>query len=267
TLGFGEFDVLKVNGSSSHDTISIDNGDRDNLVISGGTDHDTITASFFTSAIEIFGGSSNDTITLDDFSAFSIVVVAGGIDHDTITVGGQGNGVSVTGGSDDDTIIVTGVREGITLDAGTGGDTIITVTGPGIKFLNNIDTVSVGAHTHADTFGFSLGTSGTSFTTITGAQTGDHVAVGNSAGIVLTDPNGLGSTLIQAPTTATTLASYINSLGALTNGDTHVGFNKDPTVNATFIVTETQSGQTGAVEIVGQAFDHNSIAGHFLTLA
>jgi hypothetical protein len=193
-----------------------------------------------------------------------IVSVSGSIDHDAITFGnGAGDAVTVGGGSGHDLIIVgNGDADEITLNVpsgtATGGDTIITGTG-------FFDAVGVAAHTNADTFGFSLGTNGTSFTTVTGAQAGDHVAVGNSAGVVLTDPNGLGSTLIQASTTDTTLASYISSLGTLTNGDTYVGFNQ--TVKETFIVTATQSGQTGAVEIVGQAFAHNSIADHALILA
>jgi len=209
--------------------------------------------------VVVDGNSSHDTFTFGDGARD--LLAAGSIDHDTIILGNGDLDVVSVGGSAYDLIIVgNGNFDHITLNSsGTaiGGDTIVTGTGS--------DAVQVGAHTNPDTFGLSLGTTGTSFTTITGAQAGDHVAVGNSAGIVLTDPNGLGSTLIQAATTATTLASYITSLGPLTNGDTYVGFNKDPTVNATFIVT--QSGQIGAVELVGHAFDHNSIAGHFLTLA
>jgi hypothetical protein len=192
------------------------------------------------------------------------VQIVGSIDHDTITLGNGSNDLVLASGSGHDLIIVgNGNNDQIILNfvfSGTaiGADTIITGTG-------SSDTVTVAAHTNADTFGFSLGTNGTSFTTVTGAQAGDHVAVGNSAGLVLTDPNGLGSTLIQASTTDTTLASFIQSLGALTDGHTYVGFNQ--TAQETFIVTETQSGQTGAVEIVGQAFANNSIAGHVLTLA
>jgi hypothetical protein len=65
-------------------------------------------------------------------------------------------------------------------------------------------------------------------------------------------------------TTATTLASYIQSLGTLTPNDTYVGFNI--TANETFIVTDTASGHTGAIEIMGVAFQHSVLAGHTLTL-
>jgi hypothetical protein len=63
---------------------------------------------------------------------------------------------------------------------------------------------------------------------------------------------------------ATYIGLLISSQGPLTNGDTYVGFNE--AAKETFIVTETQSGQMGAVEIVGHAFANNSIAGHVLTL-
>jgi hypothetical protein len=226
----------------------------------GDSSHNTITFNGIMAAVSL-RSSSHDTITFRD--THNHVLVQGSIDHDTIALtNGDHSTVFVNGGSDHDTIIVgNGDNVQITLNApGTaiGGDTIITGIG-------SSDLVSVAPHTSADTFGFSLGTNGTSFTTINGGQAGDHVAVGNSAGIVLTDLNGLGGTLVQASTTATDLASYISSLGALMNGDTYVGFNQ--TAQKTFIVTEAQSGQMGAVELVGHAFDHNSIAGHVLTLA
>ena len=69
---------------------------------------------------------------------------------------------------------------------------------------------------------------------------------------------------MQASTTDTTMALFIQSLGTLTNGDRYVGFNTS--ANETFIVTDTQSGQTGAVAIAGTAFQNSSLAGHVLTL-
>ena len=70
---------------------------------------------------------------------------------------------------------------------------------------------------------------------------------------------------MQASTTDTTMALFIQSLGTLTNGDTYVGFNTS--TNETFIVTDTQSGQTGAVAIAGTAFQHSTISNNALTLA
>ena len=138
----------------------------------------------------------------------------------------------------------------------TGADTIITGTG-------SSDSVTVAAHTNADTFGFSLFTDGTSFTTVTGAQAGDHVAVGNSAGIV-TGSDGLGNTLVNegSDSSWTSLALFIQAIAAPVPGDTFVGNNGTDT----FIFTDTQNGQTGAVEIAAQVFANNSIAGNTLTL-
>ena len=113
----------------------------------------------------------------------------------------------------------------------------------------------MGAHTNADTFGFALGTTGVNFTFVSGAAVGDHVVVNGGQ---------LGNTLLSASTTDTTLATYISSLGTLTKGDTYVGFNTS--ANDTFIVTDTASGQTGAVELTGVAFEHSTLANHVLTL-
>jgi len=170
--------------------------------------------------------------------------------------------VSIDGGSDHNTIIVgNGNFDDVTLAAlsGTaiGADTIITGTG-------SSDTVNVAAHTNADTFGFSLGTNGTSFTKITGAQTGDQVAVGNSAGLVLTDPNGLGNTLVNEGSNSswTSLALFIQAIAAMP-GDTFMGNNGTDT----FIFTDTANGQTGAIELAGVFSGANStISNHVMTL-
>jgi len=128
--------------------------------------------------------------------------------------------------------------------------------------------VNVATHTNADTFGFALSTGGTasSQTTVTGAQAGDHVAVGNSSGLVLTKPNGLGNTLVQEGAIAglnsvNTFITYLGSYGGLTKGATYTADNG----SSTFIVTDTQNGNTGGVQIVG-VFEHNSITHHVLTL-
>lgn len=115
--------------------------------------------------------------------------------------------------------------------------------------------VTVGTHTNPDTFVFALGTSGANYTTINGAAAGDAVEV----------PGGqLGNTLVNESTTDTTLASFISSLGHLTKGETYVGYNT--TANETFVVTDTASGQTGAVELT-EAFHNSVLANHILHLA
>ena len=116
-------------------------------------------------------------------------------------------------------------------------------------------SVTVGAHTDADTFAFALGTTGVNFTTVSGAAAGDHVVVNGGQ---------LGNTLLSGSTTDATLATYISSLGTLTKGDTYVGFNTS--ANDTFIVTDTASGHTGAIELTGVAFQTSTLANHVLTL-
>jgi hypothetical protein len=102
-----------------------------------------------------------------------------------------------------------------------------------------------------------LGTTGANFTTVSGAAAGDHVVVNGGQ---------LGNTLspLSGATADTSLATYISSLGTLTKGDTYVGFNTS--AQDTFIVTDTASGQTGAIELTGVAFQHSTLANHVLTL-
>jgi len=111
----------------------------------------------------------------------------------------------------------------------------------------------------ADTFGFTLGTNGSLFTTISGAQKGDHLI----AGLIAGQASDLGDTPVQSETHAGTISDYISSLGTLTPGDTYVGYNK--TSKTTYVVTDTASGQTGDVQLVG-VFDHNHTFNHVLTL-
>ena len=135
----------------------------------------------------------------------------------------------------------------VALGPGAGGDTINTGTG--------LDTVIVGSHTNLDTFGFALGTNGSSFTTIFGAQIGDHLACNNSLGNSLQ----LGINVVNSATSATTLANFIAGL-VLTSGNTYVGTNGTDT----FVVTD-HNGQIGAVELVG-VFAGTATAAHILTL-
>jgi hypothetical protein len=55
----------------------------------------------------------------------------------------------------------------------------VIITGTGLDTV----TVAVGVH-NPDTFGFALGTNGTSFTTVNGALAGDQVAVDNHSGML-----------------------------------------------------------------------------------
>jgi hypothetical protein len=123
---------------------------------------------------------------------------------------------------------------------GVGGNTIFTGTGAG-------DTVTVHAHTNADTFGFALGTSGSNFTTVIGAQDGDHI-------------DSFGRHLVQASTTASTLSDYITSLGTISSGNTYVGYNGTDT----FVVSDYHH-KTGAIDIVGN-FDNFTFSLGMLTL-
>jgi hypothetical protein len=162
--------------------------------------------------------------------------------------------VQVFGPSSNNKITLgNGQNDSVTLgptSTSPGGDVLATGTGAG-------DTVTVGAHTDADTFAFALGTSGANFTTVSGAAAGDHVVVNGGQ---------LGNTLLSGATADTTLATYIKSLGPLTKGDTYVGFINTSSAHDTFIVTDTASGQTGAIELTGVAFEHSTLANHVLTL-
>jgi hypothetical protein len=60
------------------------------------------------------------------------------------------------------------------------------------------------------------------------------------------------------------MASFITSLGTPTKGETYVGY----TATDTLIVTDTQSGKIGAIDIVGVFhITQANIASHVLTLA
>jgi hypothetical protein len=137
--------------------------------------------------------------------------------------------------------------------SGSGGDHITTGTGQG-------DLVTVGPHTLADTFGFALGTNGTSYTTIgnqagDGAQAGDHVVSGNN----------LGSHVVSEPGTFAGMSDFFNAVtapsAAPASGNTYIGHS----TTDTFIVTDYH-GQFGAVDVFG-TFNNSTVAGHTLTLA
>ena len=185
----------------------------------------------------IFGQGNNDHVNVE-----------GDLSGNTIRFG-NGTDDSVTADTSSNNKITMGNGNGdaVTLGSGGGGDTINTGTG--------LDTVAVGSHTNPDTFGFALGTNGSSFTTITGAQIGDHLTCNNAFGNSLQ----LGINVVNSVTSATTLANFIAGL-VLTSGNTYVGANGTDT----FVVTD-HNGQIGAVELVG-VFAGTATASHVLTL-
>src|SRR5262249_36820760 len=140
-FGNGAGDKVSVFDISSNNTITMGNGAGD--------------------SVQSFGDLNNNTITFGNGSGDSVSNVRSGPGQPG--AGGQSSNNTITMGN--------GAGDSVTLGVGftsPGGDTIITGTGKD-------DTVQVGTHTNPDTFGFALGTDGTSFTTITGAQAGDHV--------------------------------------------------------------------------------------------
>ena len=184
-----------------------------------------------------FGHGNNDCVN-----------IAGDLSSNTIRFGnGTDDSVTASNSSNNKITMGNGNGDTVTLGSGDGGDTINTGTG--------LDTVTVGSHTNPDTFGFALGTNGASFTTITGAQIGDHLTSEKAFGLNLE----LGINVVNSVTGAMTLADFIAGL-VLTSGNTYVGNNGTDT----FVVTD-HSGQIGAVKLVG-VFTGTAAANHVLTL-
>jgi hypothetical protein len=97
----------------------------------------------------------------------------------TIILGnGQADRVQLTDSFDDRIFLGNGDNDSVTISRHVGQDTIWTGTG-------SSNFVNVGPHIKlaelADTFGFALGTNGSSFTTISGAQKGDHLIAGKGS--------------------------------------------------------------------------------------
>ena len=207
-------------------------------------------------------GFGNNSITFGNGDGDNVTDHGTGatITNNTINFGnGNGDYVSVAGSSSNNKITLgNGQNDSVTLGPNVtnqGGDYIATGTGAG-------DSVIVGPHTTADTFAFALGTGGSAYTTISGnpyslgnsAQIGDHVAVNGGQ---------LGNTLVNVTTVspADTMATFIShDIGTPKAGDTYIGNNGTDT----FIYTDTQTGQKGAIEVVG-VFG-GSIENHLLTL-
>ena len=94
-------------------------------------------------------------------------------------------------------------------------------------------------------------------TVTSGDISGDLVIFGNGAGDnVLAEFTAVsGAAAGNISNSIIPLASFILSLNS-------------HSLNAhdTFIVTDTASGQTGAIELTGVAFQHSTLANHVLTL-
>ncbi len=165
----------------------------------------------------------------------------------------SGNNTFQVGNGNGDQILLSEFAGG----PSAGGDHFITGTGIGDIVL------AIPAHTNPDTFAFALGTGGINFITVGRAQQLDQVVVNSSGG----NGNTLGNTLVQeaASPVGTTLAQFIAGLGPLVQGDTYVG---NDSAGHTFIVTDTQNGGIGAIDIVGVSgvFTHSTISHHVLTL-
>jgi hypothetical protein len=246
-------------GEISGNVITFGNGDGDFVEIPGVSL--TIRASGHTSGTGEASATTEATIDLSKANITDNQITFGNGNGDfvsaiadlsgnTISFGnGNNDHVSMNpslGDSSNNTITMgNGTGDSVALNAGDGGDTIITGKG--------LDTVNVGTHTHADTFGFAKGTDGTAFTTITGAKAGDHII----------SDNNLGTNVINSETTATTLADFIASLSGNPNGKTFVGYNDTAPTHETFIVSNH-----GAVELLGVAFMNSQVlTDHILTLA
>jgi hypothetical protein len=273
-FGIGAGDAVIGNGSISNNTIDFGGGAGDELNsgndnLSGNTVH---FGDGFGDAVimqEPFiqtGAISNNTFTFGDGNSDSFLVSfseAVTLSNNKIVFGNGDNDAMQFHGNSSHNVVAFGNGSNDTIELGGGpaasggGDYIATGTGAG-------DKVTVFTHTNPDTFAFTLGTgivTGTSanYTTVIGAQGsavgGDHVVV-NSNG----NGNALGNTLVSVNNGATSMASFITDLGPLQKGQTYVG--NDTT--DTFVVTETQSGRVGAIDI---ADVHTvGITNHVLTL-
>jgi hypothetical protein len=267
-LGNGKMDAATIDATTL-DTIKLGNGNGDTV-----------------SAADTASGTSNDTITLGNGANDSVRLFVG--NFDTISMGnGAGDSVNVSfeassskiilGNGDGDSVYALEIRGGNTIIVGNGtGDTVTLYArqGPGgndtVVTGTGLDAVNILGPSHSpDTFAFALGTGGSavSQTTVTGANPGDHIAVGNSKGLVLNNA-GLGDSLLVQKGTIAGLATvndfinYLTSHGGLTKGDTYTADNGVNTFD-TFVVTDTQGGQVGGIEIVG-VYENNTLAGHIL---
>ena len=250
TFGDGDSDHVSV-GSSSRDAITFGNGLQDRFDLSGKIDHDTITfGNGADDVATVLGNSSYDTVKFG-YGDFDYLYIWGSSSDDTVNLGnGSNDYVNLEDTAHDLIIVESGNSDNVFLGVSSvtavGGDTVITGTGAH-------DTVTVEAHSNADTFGFALGTNGSSFTTVFGAQVGDHVVSGND----------LGNNAVSETGTFASLSDFFSFVTGLhpASGDTYIGRSNTDT----FVITDSH-GQFGAVDIVG-VFTGSTGGTHELTLA
>jgi hypothetical protein len=253
-FGDGSGDLVQFQAQfQSGDTIA------NNTIVFGNGNSDTAADNIPAYGVVGVNNLTNNTITFGDgqSDSFSLQHSTWNGDGDQIYTSGStqqsGNNTFQVGNGNGDQIILSASAGGPT----AGGDHFITGTGIGDQVL------AFPAHTNPDTFAFALGTGGINFTTVGRAQQFDQVVVNSSGG----NGNALGNTLVQeaASPVGTTLAQFIAGLGPLVKGDTYVG---NDSVGQTFIVTDTQNGGIGAIDIVGVSglFTHSTISHHVLTL-
>jgi hypothetical protein len=242
-------------GVGSNSVVARDSISNNSKIDFGGGNNDNFDADTVSNSIINFGDGNNDSL-----HGPSIAPLFGQkiLSNDTIQFG-NGNGDSVyaySSGGNNTIILGNGNNDVIALNirAGLGGDYLATGIGSG-------DAIVASNHTNADTFAFAtfssslhfFGTS--SLTKVYGAQSNDKIEVNGG---------NLGDALVSKGMlpTGTTLSSFINTVvGDPTKGHTYIGNNG----TTTFIETDTQSGQLGAIEIVG-TFAHSTISNHVLTL-
>jgi hypothetical protein len=199
-----------------------------------------------------FGNGESDHLT-DTYSTYGQVIP---ITSNNITFGnGAGDYLSISGASSNNKIVLgNGANDYVNLGFGagvtsTGGDYLATGTGAN-------DKITVGTHANPDTVAFALGTNGSSYTTVSGAQLGDYVVVNGGQ---------LGDTLVSKGFSAgETLTSFLASIVSPTKDHTYVGNNGADT----FIFTDAPTGHTGVIDVVG-VFNPTqaNLVNHVLTLA
>jgi hypothetical protein len=250
TFGDGSGDSFTSTNVSSS-TITLGDGSNDLVTIIPKVHHGVPLAPLNLSNSTIILGNGDE----DRFFVPTADNSPGTFDNNTIVLGnGNCDQIGIGTHSEDSYNTLTvgnGQKDSINIfTASGGGDLITTGTGAG-------DQVEISNHTIADTFAFSLGTNGSAFTTVSatepggGALPGDQI-VANTNGNGNAYGNALGNTLVAVTNVmATDMAGFINDLindlGPLQKGDTYVGNNGSDT----FIVTETQSGKMGAIELQG----------------
>jgi hypothetical protein len=257
TFGSGDSDSVFSPGTMQNNIITFGDGAGDTVQGIGNVNVDNNIITFGNGADDKFqvqAEINNNIMTFGDGTGDSLIAGLGG-SNNVITFG-NGNNITISLGDFFPSPIINnmitvgnGSNSTITLNGTAGGGNTI-VTGTGFNVV-----VAAGVHNTRDTFGFSLGTSGAGFTTVSGAMDNDLITASGTA---------LGNNLVSSDfTDATTLREFITTLNFQENDSTAIGYNQS--VNDTFIVTLAADGQLGAIVISGQ-FLGSSITDHVLTL-